>query len=71
MLSESPILFPFHGKKTALIKWVVTKRTFLKGYFQVALTERASEVSAFVMREGLYQFRVLPFGMKNAPATFQ
>lgn len=49
----------------------ITKVDLLKGYFQVPLTERASEVSAFVMHEGLYRFKVLPFGMKNAPATFQ
>ena len=49
----------------------VTKIDLLKGYFQVHLTERASEISAFVTHDGLYQFKVLPFGMKNAPATFQ
>ena len=35
------------------------------------LTERAREVSAFVTPDGLYQYKVMPFGMKNAPATFQ
>ena len=35
------------------------------------LTERAREVSAFVTPDGLYQRKVMPFGMKNAPATFQ
>ena len=49
----------------------VTKVDLLKGYFQVPLTERASEISAFVTHDGLYRFKVLPFGMKNAPATFQ
>ena len=52
-------------------KKFVTKIDLLKGYFQVPLTERAKEVSAFVTPDGLYQFRVMPFGMKNAPATFQ
>ena len=35
------------------------------------LTERAREVSAFVTPDGFYQYKVMPFGMKNAPATFQ
>ena len=49
----------------------VTKFDLLKGYWQVPLTARAKEVSAFVMPDGLYQYKVMPFGMKNAPATFQ
>ena len=43
----------------------------LKGYWQVPLTRRAHEISAFVTPSGLYQYKVMPFGMKNAPATFQ
>ena len=43
----------------------------LKGYWQVPLTQRAREISAFVTPSGLYQYKVMPFGMKNAPATFQ
>ena len=43
----------------------------LKVYWQVLLTQRAREISAFVTPSGLYQYKVMPFGMKNAPATFQ
>ena len=43
----------------------------LKGYWQVRLNQRAREISAFVTPSGLYQYKVMPFGMKNAPATFQ
>ena len=43
----------------------------LKGYWQVPLTQRAREISAFVTLSGLYRYKVMPFGMKNAPATFQ
>ena len=43
----------------------------LKGYWQVPLTQRAREISAFVTPSGLYQYKVMPFGMKNSPATFQ
>ena len=49
----------------------VTKLDHLKGYWQVALTPTAKEISAFVTPEGFFQYQVMPFGMKNAPATFQ
>lgn len=49
----------------------VTKIDFMKGYYQVKLTEGAKKISAFVTPDGLYHYRVMPFGMKNAPATFQ
>jgi len=49
----------------------LTKIDLLKGYWCVPLTERGREISAFVTPSGLYEYKVLPFGMKNAPATFQ
>ena len=49
----------------------LTKIDLLKGYWCVPLTEQAREISAFVTPSGLYEYKVLPFGMKNAPATFQ
>ena len=49
----------------------VTKFDLLKGFWQVPLTDRAKEVSAFATPNGLYQYKVMPFGMKNSPATFQ
>ncbi len=49
----------------------VTKLDLLKGYWQLSLTPRASEISAFVTSEHFLQYEVLAFGMRNAPATFQ
>jgi hypothetical protein len=49
----------------------VSKFDLLKGYWQVPLSQRACEVSAFVTPDGLFQYKVMPFGMRNAPATFQ
>ena len=49
----------------------VTKFDLLKGYWQVPLTSCTREISAFVTPDGLYEYTVMPFGMKNTPATFQ
>ncbi|CAJ1087392.1 uncharacterized protein LOC118469438 [Xyrichtys novacula] len=49
----------------------VSKLDLLKGYWQVPLTERASEISAFVTPDCFLQYTVMAFGMCNAPATFQ
>ena len=49
----------------------VTNFDLLKGFWQVPLTDCAKEVSAFVMPNGLYQYKVMPFGKKNSPAMFQ
>ncbi|XP_063061560.1 uncharacterized protein LOC134454470 isoform X2 [Engraulis encrasicolus] len=49
----------------------VTKIDLLKGYWQIPLTQRAREVSSFVTPSGLYSYKVMPFGLRNAAATFQ
>lgn len=41
------------------------------GYWQIEVDERDREKTAFVTPDGLYEFRVLPFGLCSAPATFQ
>lgn len=43
----------------------------LSGYFQILMDEDVKEKSNFISRFGMYQFKVLPFGVINAPSTFQ
>jgi len=38
--------------------------------WQVPLTPRASDISAFVTPDSFLQFNVMVFGLRNAPATF-
>src|SRR5271163_271741 len=41
------------------------------GYHQVLMKPEDSDKTSFVTRTGTYRFRVLPFGLCNAGATFQ
>lgn len=43
----------------------------ISGYWQGPLGSDAIEKSAFSTRSGLRQWKVLPFGLTSAPATFQ
>ena len=41
------------------------------GYHQVPVKVEDAPKTAFVTKYGLYEFRTMPFGLYNAPATFQ
>jgi len=50
-------------------KWFASL-VLLTGYWQLGMTDRAKERSAFCTRRGQFQFCRMPFGLCGAPATF-
>ena len=44
---------------------------FASGYRQVSIKSEDREKTAFSTYKGLFQFFVMPFGLCNAPASFQ
>ena len=42
-----------------------------RGYWQVPVAESDWPKTSFTTSMGLFQFRVMPFGLSGAPATFQ
>ena len=42
----------------------------LSGYWQLGMTDRAKERSAFYTRRGLFHFTRMPFGLSGAPGSF-
>ena len=42
-----------------------------QGYYQVPMAQEEIHKTAFTTHEGVFAFRVMPFGLKNASATYQ
>uniref|UniRef100_A0A2N9HTD2 Integrase catalytic domain-containing protein n=1 Tax=Fagus sylvatica TaxID=28930 RepID=A0A2N9HTD2_FAGSY len=42
-----------------------------QGYHQIPMTLSDQEKTAFITPKGIYYYRVMPFGLKNAGATYQ
>ncbi|UYV69423.1 hypothetical protein LAZ67_6003537 [Cordylochernes scorpioides] len=41
------------------------------GYWQIEVDDKDREKTAFITPDGLYEFNIMPFGLCNAPVTFE
>ena len=47
-----------------------SKFDLTKGYWQIPMNEDDKDLTTFICHRGLFRFKVMPFGLVNAPATF-
>ena len=65
MPTVDAILGSLHGAE------VFSSLDLRSGYWQMGIAPDDVEKTAFVCEQGLFEFKVLPFGLVNGPASFQ
>ena len=67
---DSEIVAPFSLRLLGNQPWF-SAMDLASWHWQVAMSPEAKRKAAFVMNEGLFQFRVMLFGLCNAPAMLE
>ena len=50
---------------------IFTTLDLASGFWQIPLDPETKHKSAFISHQGIYQFKKLPFGLRNSPVVFQ
>jgi hypothetical protein len=70
-----PIRFPLPSKELLFAKIgkcnIFSKFDLKSGFWQIGIIPQDRYKTTFVVPHGQYQWRVMPFGLKNAPSEFQ
>ena len=61
----------FHCREYTRSVGKITTLDLKSGYWRIKVQTGSQEKTAFITHKGLFEFRVMPFGVKNAPAVFQ
>jgi hypothetical protein len=74
-VATTPIDFPMENM-TDLINQIgsasiITCLDVLKGYWEIPLEEQSRDLTSFKTHRSQYRWKVMPFGLRNAAATFQ
>lgn len=70
-----PDAYPMQNVNELIIlvgkKKFITTLDMLKGYWAIQMDKDSRELTAFKTHRGHYQWKVMPFGLRNAAATYQ